>query len=99
MNYNRSTEVRHFAKPVLCGVSACGLATVLRFKRRTNLMTAMIDCWCCKSWLRIRKMAHNGWQYGKWLITEYKPIKLHHHLSEVERYNNHEYSHLLYCVL
>ncbi len=39
------------------------------------------------------------WQYGKWLITGYIPIKLHYRLSEVEILNNYRTSHLLYCVL
>ncbi len=29
MNYNRSTEVRHFVKPMLCGAMACVRASVL----------------------------------------------------------------------
>ena len=44
-------------------------------------------------------MRNNGRQYGKWLITGYKHIKLHHRLSEAETLNNHRTSHLLYCVL
>jgi len=36
-----------------------------------------------------------------WQVADYglQPIKLHYRYSEAERYNNHEYSHLLYCVL
>lgn len=45
------------------------------------------------------KIVHNGWQYGKWLITGYKLVELHYCLSEVECLNNHRTSHLPYCVL
>ena len=58
-------------------------------------MSQLMKLWYYAS----ERMWYNGWQYGKWLITGYKPIKLRNRLSEAHRFKYHEYSHLLYCVL
>ena len=61
MNYNRSTEIRHFVKPMLCGWWACAVAYVLAFLKQCSSLKQYGYCFSGKTAEVYAKMAHNGY--------------------------------------
>lgn len=69
MNSNRSTEVRHFVKPMLC--------TGLRITNEAILITQMIDLWCRLKIVKCSKLEHNDCAAAqKVLRKHHKKLKI-----------------------
>ena len=59
MNYNRSTEVRHCVKPMLCSGLACVSASVLAFLKQGSSLQQCLIAGVVETAEGYAKMAHN----------------------------------------
>lgn len=60
MNSNRSPEVRHFVKPMLCGACGCVMTSVLAFLKQGSSLQQCLIAGVVETADVYAKMAHNG---------------------------------------